>query len=334
MKLSTSILIGTASAWVENDYPDHDFNCKLNDGIQTCKWIKCSLFPKLKVSFNSWIEIDDPTDKIECPSLEEAGCPTEWGVRYQVGKSQSKLYEQDTHNLIPPNGMKHSSKTGKLTITCLNSGAQEKAFCRPNYFKNETPARVTFSWQGGSPPECAGPGESWAPWSSWSGTNGQTCERTTATRSRKCLDGPHPGTAKNCSTKPEGPDSEVKNYWPKVCGKCHADLGMMYTPGELNQPKIPIPSTINDHVEDKFDDGFVPVGQGIVKGKCHDDEGYTKPYNQKCKCDNDGCRFSDNPLCQGDNYKGYGHDYYWQPGAKVKLFKDVFIELVKYLSNQ
>jgi len=314
MKLSTSVLIGVVAAWTESDYPDHQFKCVDNDGEVFCKWIKCKLFPKLKVTNKAVPGL--PTDVIQCPSLAESGCPTQWGMRYQVGKSNSKLYEQDTHDLVPPNGIKHSSKTGKLTVTCLNSGANSKAFCRPKYTKNATPANIEFTWQSGSPPSCAGPGESWAQWGSWSGVNTSTCERGTASRSRQCLDGEHPGTPTSCSTQPAGPENEEKTYWPKVCKKCHADLGMMHTPGTLNVPNLKLPSTLKDHEEDKFDDGFVPVGEGVVKLKCHDQEDYVKPYKQKCKCDNDGCRLSDAPLCQGVDYKGYGTDYFWQPGAK------------------
>ena len=87
-------------------------------------------------------------------------------------------------------------------------------------------------------------------------------------------------------------------------------MGMMYTPGTLNIPKIPLPKVLYDTDEDKFDDGFVVEGQGVVKIACYDDVNdknvpqYAKPLNQRCQCDNKGCRFGDAPLCQGPDYKG------------------------------
>jgi len=313
MKLLTPVLIGIVAGWTESDYPDYQFKCGEKDDQVFCKWIKCKLFPKLKVT-NKFVP-GLPTDVIQCPSLPESGCLPQWGMRYQVGKSSSKVYERDTHDLVPPNGIKHSSKTAKLTITCLNSGASSKAFCRPEYNKNAKPAYIEFTWQSGSPPPCAGPGESWALWGSWSSINTATCERGTATRWRQCLDGEHPGSATACSTQPAGPAIEEKTFWPKVCKKCHADLGMMHTPGASNVPHLRL--NTNDYNEDKFDDGFVPVGKGVSRLKCHDDQDdYVKPYLQTCKCTNTGCRLSDAPLCQGVNYKGYGTDYFWQPGAK------------------
>ena len=320
MKLASTFLVGLSSAWRENDFPDTQFNCAADDNGGTfCKWIKCRYFPKMKKT-NVAIAADElPTKYIECPNWADAGCEPQWGMTYQVGKSSSKLYQIGSPNhpndKVPPNGMKHSKKTGKLTITCLNSGASSKAFCKPKYGAT----KITYEWKNGSPPECAGPGEAWATWSNWSGENTPDCIRSTATRTRQCNDGVHPGTATPCVTNPEGRDTETKIYWPKSCGKCHADLGMMYTPGKLNLPKMNVPHVIRDHEEDKFDDGFIPTGQTIVKAKCYNDDDYVKPYGQKCKCDNDGCRIGDAPLCQGVDYKGYGTDYFWAPGPKVQV---------------
>merc|ERR1711935_802670 len=347
MKLSTAVLIGVVAGWSESDYPDHQFKCVDDDGQVFCKWIKCKLFPKLKV-LNKYVP-GLPTDVIQCPSLAESGCPTQWGMVY---KSNSKLYDQDTHDLVPPNGIKHSSKTGKVTATCLNAMAARskfvsqkwtwdsrgRAFCRPEYNKNATPAYIEFTWQksckslqggiyGCNIPSCPGPGESWAPWGSWSGINTPTCERGTASRSRQCLDGDHPGTPTPCSTQPAGPAKEEDTYWPKVCNKCHADMGMMFTspstsdtgiPNGVGVPNLWTPGQYNNSKEDRFDDGFVPVGQGVLKLKCHDwaSDATMKPTKQTCKCTDDGCRLGDAPTCHGVNYKGYGTDYFWQPGAK------------------
>lgn len=329
MKLSTSILIGVAAAWSESDYPGLQFKCTdskgeqlFEDGVPFCKWIKCKLFPKLKV-INKQIP-GVPTDVIHCPTVAESGCETEWNMKYQVGK-KLPVYQLPL-SLVPPNQMKHSSKTGKLTITCMNTEVSSKAFCRPVYKKNETPARIEFTWQKGSLPACAEPGESWATWTSWASSSASslTCERGTATRTRQCLDGPHPGSPTSCVEQPLGPSTEVKTFWPNVCQKCHADFGLWNTPGHLNPFHINVPSDVymatvtKEGKYNKYDDGFVKLGLGVTFIKCHDDPGnHVQPYTQKCVCDEEfGCRLGDAPLCQGADYKDYGVAYFWQPGAK------------------
>ena len=117
-------------------------------------------------------------DKHSCPGPEESGCPTEWGYTYRQGKRRT--WSKSTHDLIPPNKMIHSSKTGKISITCNSTGETIKAFCRPVWipkeeYSGEQPYKiVNFEWVGGSPPECPGPGEAWAEWSSWSGNSTDT----------------------------------------------------------------------------------------------------------------------------------------------------------------
>ena len=93
----------------------------------------------------------------------------------------------------------------------------------------------------------------------------------------------------------------------------------MYTSGKLNKPKLVIPKFHKDDVETKFNDGFIKTRMPVVKAKCYDHEDFTRPYGQKCVCDDQGCRLGNAPLCYGENYNGYGFDYYWQPGAKVNL---------------
>ena len=149
------------------------------------------------------------------------------------------------------------------------------------------------------------------------GVNTEECIRSTATRTRQCLDGEHPGQPTPCTVNPPGPSQETKIYWPKSCGKCHADLGMMYTRGRLNQPKLVIPKFAKDEIETKYNDGFIPVNMPVVKAKCYDHDDFVRPFGQRCVCDDDGCRIGNMPLCYGENYNGYGFQYYWQPGAKV-----------------
>ena len=315
MKLSTSILIGVAAAWSESDYPGLEFKCTdskgeqlLKDGVPFCKWIKCKLFPKLKVKNKKIPGV--PTDVIDCPTVAESGCETQWNMQFEESKT-GKTYELPL-SLVPPNQMKHTSTTSKL--------------------KNETPARIEFTWQAGdlswqdhhgALPDCAKPGESWATWTSWasSSSSSTTCERGTATRTRQCLDGPHPGSPTTCVEQPSGPSTEVKTFWPNVCQKCHADLGMMNTPGTSPyiDPGLPDVSNPKDEKKHKkYDDGFIKVGAGVWGVRCHDETENVKPWTQKCICDEEfGCRLNVAPLCQGADYKDYGIDYFWQPGAKV-----------------
>ena len=311
MKIFMPLALSLAEAsFKASDYPNHQFSgCAKANGVTTCKKISCKYFTKMKVTKAT---IDGSVeDLIQCPSLSESGCETKWGYTYAQGKKAT--FDQSTHALVPPNGIKHSSKTGAMTITCNMSGAQTaKVKCLPKYGNNFT--SVTFEWNKVHP-ACEGKGEGWAQWESWSGVGGNKCEPQTATRSRQCLDGPHPGKPTPCSSTPAaGASNESRIVWPQVCGKCHADLGMMHT--EKNIPSLKLPHVLKDHIEDKYDDGFVPVGQGISKLKCHDQASYVKPYKQNCICDELGCRFKDAPLCYGSQYKGYGTDYMWMPGAK------------------
>ena len=328
MKLSPLIIAGVSAQTINiDDYPNVQFlGCKngktkigkeitIGNGT-SCKFLRCKYVPKHKAKS---VTLDDlPEEYIICPSLAEAGCPTEWGVRYAQGR---RKFEMSSNDIVPANGIKDSSKTGKLTITCLNTGAVNKAKCMPKTKSAAKAGAVTFDWKWdkNQPLECEGRGEGWAQWEQWSGANNSSpdCKPQTVSRSRMCLDGPHPGRPTACgSVVPKGPSSEKKNFWPKSCKKCHADLGMMYTPGTLNIPKLPLPNVLYDHMEDKFDDGFVLEGQGVVKMRCHDKSEYSKPYKQTCKCDQNGCHLGEADLCQGQNYKGYGHDYLWMPGAK------------------
>ena len=92
---------------------------------------------------------------------------------------------------------------------------------------------------------------------------------------------------------------------------------MMYTPGRLNQPKLVIPKFNKDHIETKYDDGFIKERMPVVKARCYDHEDFVRPFGQKCICDDLGCRIGDMPLCYGENYYGYGIEYFWEPDAKV-----------------
>ena len=168
--------------------------------------------------------------------------------------------------------MNHKTKTGKVVKTCIGNGKTIKAFCKPTYDKQT--GTVSFAWD--TKLQCPGPGEAWAQWEEWASGNNSKCVPQKVTRNRLCNDGKHPGKPTECTNPPEGPNNETKIYWPKTCRKCHADMGMMLTPGTLNVPKLPLPSTLRDTEEDKYDDGFVLEGESIVKIACHDDTKYTK----------------------------------------------------------
>ena len=134
-----------------------------------CKSYWCRYFPRARFRFGHFYPPNYTADKITCPGLEDAGCPTEWGYTYTQGR---RTWTKSTHDLVPSSKMKHSSKTGKIKITCNSSGETTTAFCRPIYQGNDGPQPsqlYKFEWQGGSPPDCPGPGQGWAEWTQWSG---------------------------------------------------------------------------------------------------------------------------------------------------------------------
>ena len=336
MKISPFLAISASSASADTssfdirDYPNHLIKCKppkgsseknifLLDADIECTYIKCRYLPKLKISKISNIK-KLPNQYLDCPSPIDSGCEMTWGVDYQnKAKGATQIWNINTGGLIPCNGLKSNpdkvKKTGNVFMNCLSTGEILKSKCNPK----KTGSVVSFEWT--KDITCPGQGEAWATWEEWSTGSNSKCEPEKVKRSRQCNDGDHPGSATPCKTKPAGRESETKIFWPKVCKKCHADMGMMFTPGTLNIPKLPLPKVLYDTDEDKFDDGFVVEGQGAVKVACYDNVNskgvaqYVKPLNQKCKCDNKGCRFGDAPLCQGEDYFGYGHDYLWMPGA-------------------
>ena len=150
-----------------------------------CKKFWCKYFGggwDHRVANRAYITLYGPNyaaDEIICPGPEDAGCPTEWGYTYSQGKN--RVWSKSTHDQVPPTFMKHSSKTGKVKITCNTTGESVYAYCRPRGV-GERPAQFLFEWQSHnqrgpdveSPvpvtlPECPGPGEGWAEWTQWSG---------------------------------------------------------------------------------------------------------------------------------------------------------------------
>lgn len=333
-------LAGTTGAvsFNRNDYPNYQFNCKgwngdeleLNQG-NVCKWIRCKYFTKHKATNIEMKTV--PESFIQCPSLEESGCPTTWGFEYAKGKNV--LWTQATHTIVPSSKMKHSSKTGFVTITCVHGGASNKAKCTPTTSSGDAPGSITFAWvwKKNQTVPCLSQGAS--SWGLWNANNNvQECEPQVVTRKRACLNGIHPGTLGPCED-PVLDETQTKVFWPSVCGKCHYDGGMQ-DEQTAETPHGDSWSSYKDHVEAKFDDGFIPVGKGVYGFHCYD-QPYECVFDWECASqsrgmrsmqerglkkfcictDQDGCHFDGftGPMCVGPEYEGYGIDYLWRPGA-------------------
>ena len=298
------LLGGTVAEFNIDDRPDLDFvkfctkkkSPPVSSGVvpdgYLCRAVRCKNYHKHKS--NVKVINGKLSPAIECLPDDQLGCSTAWSFTYSLGKTIVNY-----PNVVLPK---------KVKVTCPYSGASESIKC--NAIKPKVNPKLTFQWAAETTIPCPAKSESvWAEWSEWNDCTSNTCERTAVTRERKCWGGPN-SPPKACKGEMSGPSSESNHCWPKVCNKCHADMG-------LNKfdfiGKSPVTKRIPWLNADKILlDGWIEKGKKIANMLCMDQENPSGPKGKACKCDNKGCYFSDAPLCK---HNGYGSDYHWAPGA-------------------